>query len=108
MPPPFRRFKQLILQLWRNRVKPYLRAAWSDVRDWVRGERDPLVPPRYRLHAGWRGDSGRIADRWVRAAHDVGGLRPGDRVLDIGCGPGPIAAPLTRHAEDGPSEGSAI
>jgi SAM-dependent methyltransferase len=89
-----------------RRLRAYLVAAWSDARDWARGERDPLVPARYRLYAGvWRGDSGRIAARWVRVAQDVGGLAPDCRVLDIGCGPGRIAAPLTRHLEGGSYEG---
>jgi SAM-dependent methyltransferase len=46
-----------------------------------------------------------VAGRWVRAALDVGELAPDGRVLDIGCGPGRIAAPLTRHLESGSYEG---
>ena len=57
----------------------------------MRGKRDPLVPPRYRLYPGWSGDYGTVAGRWVLAAFDVGELTPGGRVLDIGCGPGRIA-----------------
>jgi SAM-dependent methyltransferase len=83
----------------------YARAFGSDVADWLQGRRDPLVPPRYRLYAGWRGDYGRVAGRWAYASRDLGQLAPSGRVLDIGCGPGRIAAHLARHLEDGSYEG---
>jgi SAM-dependent methyltransferase len=86
-------------------LRHFPRAALSDARDWVRGERDPLVPPRHHLYAGWRCDYGRVAGRWVLAAFDVGELTPDGHVLDIGCGPGRIAAPLTRRLEGGSYEG---
>jgi SAM-dependent methyltransferase len=41
----------------------------------------------------------------VLAAFDVGQLAPDGRVLDIGCGPGRIAAPLTRQLQGGSYEG---
>jgi SAM-dependent methyltransferase len=63
------------------------------------------VPPRYRLYPGWRGDQGKVAGRWVLAASDVGGLAANDRVLDIGCGPGRIAASLSRYVEGCSYEG---
>ena len=96
--PPF-------LRRWSNRARAYLVAVRSEARDWVRGKRDPLVPPRYRLYAGWRGNYGKVSGRWLLAALDVGELAPDGRVLDIGCGPGRIAARLTRHLESGSYEG---
>ena len=96
-----RRLKSL---RWRRALRT-VQAAWSDVRDWVRGERDPLVPPTYRRYPGWRGDFGKASGRWVLAAFDVGELAPDGRVLDIGCGPGRIAARLTRQLEGGSYEG---
>ena len=80
-------------------------ALRSDARDRVRGKRDPLVPPRYRLYPGWRGDYGGVSGRWLLAALNAGELAPDGRVLDIGCGPGRIAARLTRHLEGGSYEG---
>lgn len=99
MRPIFRRLRN---RSWR---RAYLAAAWSDARDWARRERDPLVPPRYRLYAGWRGDYGKVSGRWMLASLDVGELAPDGRVLDIGCGPGRIAARLTGHLEGGSYEG---
>lgn len=56
--------------------------------------RDPLVPPR-RL-AGMVGDSGFAAtgDEFLRHFVELAGLRPEERVLDIGCGVGRMARPL--------------
>jgi SAM-dependent methyltransferase len=87
------------------RRRAYFRVAgaWLDARDWARGERDPLVPPRYRLYPGWRG--GKVSGRWVFGAFALGKLAPDGRLLDIGCGPGRIAAHLTRKLEGGSYEG---
>lgn len=89
---------------WRRALRT-VQAAWSDIGDWVRGERDPLVPPTYRRYPGWRGDFGKASGRWVLAAFDAGELARDGRVLDIGCGPGRIAARLTRQLEGGSYEG---
>jgi SAM-dependent methyltransferase len=63
------------------------------------------VPPRYRLYPGWFGDYGKVSGRWLLAALDAGELAPGGRVLDIGCGPGRLAARLTRQLDGGSYEG---
>jgi SAM-dependent methyltransferase len=41
---------------------------------------------------------GRMQADWLR---DLGGLKPGDDVLEVGCGIGRIAAPLTQYLRDG-------
>jgi SAM-dependent methyltransferase len=46
-----------------------------------------------------------VSDRWLHAVLDAGELQPDDRVLDIGCGPGRIAARLTQHLQRGSYEG---
>jgi SAM-dependent methyltransferase len=90
---------------WRRAYRTVKAALW-DAWDWVRGKRDPLVPPRYRRYPGWRGAvTGMVSGRWVLAAFDAGELTPDGRVLDIGCGPGRIAAQLTRQLEAGSYEG---
>ena len=63
------------------------------------------MPPRYRLYAGWRGEADKVSARWSSAILDLGELGPDGRVLDIGCGPGRIAARLTRQLERGSYEG---
>lgn len=59
---------------------------------------DPLMPPDELMFVG--GDSGNfktVGERWCRTLVNVGGLKPHDRVLEVGCGVGRMAIPLTRH-----------
>jgi len=74
-----------------------LRLRALDVLDALGGRRDPLVPPR-RLR-GTVGDSDFVATGEEVAAllADATGLGPEDRVLDVGCGIGRVARPLTRR-----------
>jgi SAM-dependent methyltransferase len=73
-----------------------------DAADRVRGERDPLMPPR-RLLTGDYSDFERLGDEFLMLFRELGGLRPEDSVLDIGCGPGRMAVPLTRYLAAGGS-----
>lgn len=76
--------------------------AGLDVRDQVTGRRDPLVPPRrWGLPSPLPGVGAKILDHVLV---DAGGLRPDEQVLDIGCGPGLVAAHLTRYLD--PASGS--
>jgi SAM-dependent methyltransferase len=95
------------------RIRSRLRAArrrglrWTvraglDVRDRVTGRRDPLVAPRrWGLPSQLPGVGARLVDRVLV---DAGGLRPDERVLDLGCGSGRVAAHLTRYLD--PASGS--
>jgi SAM-dependent methyltransferase len=67
-----------------------------DTADGVRGRRDPLRPPR-RLLTGDYSDFERLGEEFLTLFTELGGLRPDHAVLDIGCGPGRMAVPLTRH-----------
>lgn len=58
--------------------------------------RDPLVPPRSRIFIGG-GDFKQTGNDFKKLFIDIGGLRPNDRVLDIGCGIGRMAGPLTSY-----------
>jgi SAM-dependent methyltransferase len=61
-----------------------------------------LRPGRVReLHLGGigAGEFAAIGEEMLRLAIDPGGLQPGDRVLDVGCGLGRIAAPLARYLD---------
>jgi cyclopropane fatty-acyl-phospholipid synthase-like methyltransferase len=56
--------------------------------------RQPLVPPRGLRYTG-AGDFVEIGNKFLKAAVTHCGLAPSSRVLDIGCGIGRIARPLT-------------
>lgn len=56
--------------------------------------RDPLIPPRWMIYIG-PGDFTAIGKEFLRHFIELGGLKPSDAVLDVGCGIGRMAIPLT-------------
>lgn len=65
----------------------------------------PLVPPSY-LYGPPRKSFEQVGNRYLRHSVELGGLRPDDRVLDVGSGVGRIAIPLTGYlSEKGGYEG---
>jgi len=58
--------------------------------------RDPMVPPRGIIFTG-SGDFLEVGRKYCRYFVDLGGLRPTHRVLDVGCGIGRMAVPLTAY-----------
>jgi ubiquinone/menaquinone biosynthesis C-methylase UbiE len=72
------------------------RAAYLplDVLDFVVGKRDPLIPPRGLWFVG----GGSFADnQFLPHFISLCDLQPSHRVLDVGCGIGKQAVPLTRY-----------
>src|SRR5262249_46340342 len=55
-----------------------------------------LVPPR-DLELSVGGEFRAVGDEFFAYFVDLGRLRPTDRVLDVGCGIGRMAVPLTRY-----------
>ena len=90
----------------RGRTKAAVREAVGvavDAVDWIAGRRCPLVPPaRLRVRVGCflsyirLSHYSAVADEFVQHLRALARLRPDSRVLDIGCGCGQIAVPLTR------------
>lgn len=90
-------------------LKPYvplslrvaLRQAYDRSRRSARRLRhafDPLMPPDSLMFVG--GDSGNfkpMGEKWTATLVQIGGLKPIDRVLEVGSGVGRMAIPLTRY-----------
>jgi SAM-dependent methyltransferase len=81
------------------------RAAWapSDLLRRLRGD-GGLVPPRGLSFVG-RSDFEQTGREFLGHFTELGGLQPTDRVLDVGCGIGRMAIPLTTYLEGGSYEG---
>lgn len=73
----------------------YVRGAATDLRRFLTGTRERGYPPM-RLRFVGMGDFVRVGEELANLLTTVGGLQPDDRVLDIGCGVGRVAIPLTR------------
>jgi len=68
-------------------------------------EQEELIPPPELNFVG-KGDFERVGEGILRQLIEPGGLKPDDNVLDVGCGIGRAAVPLTRFlSEKGRYEG---
>jgi len=68
------------------------------------GRRQDLVPPRWLNPIGdgdYASTGAEFLDYFIR----LGGLQPSHRVLDVGCGTGRMARPLTKYLTTGSYEG---
>lgn len=83
------------------RLRVLLRQAYERSRRTARRLRhgfDPLMPPDELMFVG--SDSSnfkQVGEKWRTTLVNVGGLKPHDRVLEVGCGIGRMAVPLTRY-----------
>jgi SAM-dependent methyltransferase len=93
-----------------------LRLLYYRVSDWVDfmafrplqvalGRRDRLTPPRRLIAAVGGGDFEKVGRELLALFVELGKLRPSDRILDVGCGSGRMAAALTRYVTTGAYEG---
>jgi SAM-dependent methyltransferase len=75
-----------------------------DCADLILGRRREMVPPRYLSFEG-DGDFEATGNEFFRYFVELGNLRPEDRVLEVGCGIGRMARPLTQYLTSGTYEG---
>jgi ubiquinone/menaquinone biosynthesis C-methylase UbiE len=66
----------------------------GDILDSITGKRPEGVPPRGKIFIG-PGDYVQLGEKFLGYFKDLGGLQPEHSVLDIGCGIGRMALPLT-------------
>jgi len=74
------------------RTKAYV----LDAADSLLGRRDAMTPPRSARFIG-SGEYTEIGKEFLGYFTTLGGLTPHSRVLDVGCGQGRMAVPLTRY-----------
>ena len=88
-----------------ERVRDSVRLRALDARDRVSRRADRFVPPR-RLGVAGRSDFVATGDELLTQLVELGGLQPEHAVLDVGCGAGRIARPLSGYlGADGSYDG---
>ncbi len=90
-----------------SEIKSILRYLYYfpiDTLDFLLGRRDELTPPR-RMNLAGDGDFKEKGREFFKYFVELGGLSPGDIILDAGCGIGRMAVPLTGYLTTGRYEG---
>jgi ubiquinone/menaquinone biosynthesis C-methylase UbiE len=70
-----------------------------DSYDCISGKRIDSVPPRGKIFIG-HGDYVKQGEKFLTYFRELAGLKPNHAVLDVGCGIGRMAVPLTRFLND--------
>lgn len=94
--------RSTIKNLVPRRLRPAARKVYylpADALDSLLGRRDPLVPPRGIANVGG-GDFREIGERHLRYFVSLADLKRSERILDVGCGIGRMAVPLTDYLEE--------
>lgn len=77
------------------------RLAILDAWDLLTFRRQPMTPSRVQVHAIGGGDFREVGEHLAQLLIAAAGLRPEERVLDVACGIGRVAVPLTRYLTTG-------
>jgi ubiquinone/menaquinone biosynthesis C-methylase UbiE len=90
--------KKLLARLVPDFLKSMLRQIYYYSIDIIDGEkgRDSMVPPKSMIFIG-DGDYEQIGQDFKKYFIDLADLQPNNRVLDVGCGSGRMAVPLTSY-----------
>ncbi len=78
-----------------------LRLIALDAFDLITGRRPPMTPSRLRIDAIGGGDFREIGNHLAELVIGPGELQPENRLLDVACGIGRLAVPLTRYLTTG-------
>jgi SAM-dependent methyltransferase len=70
-----------------------------DLYEGLSGQRDPMTPPRGMIFTG-SGDFIAQGEKMLEYFQSIGKLEPHHHVLDVGCGIGRIAIPLTSYLDE--------
>jgi ubiquinone/menaquinone biosynthesis C-methylase UbiE len=101
--------KRRIREHFPRSIKPIKRKAsyfLKDAVDSLLGRRDELTPPRSKIFVGNHDGYKRVGEEFLRYFIELGDLKPGEKVLDVGCGIGRMAVPLTKYLDkDGSYDG---
>ena len=90
-----------------RRIRPAARKIYFfpvDTLDLLLGRRDALTPSKGKIFHNPNAYK-RIGNKFFRHFLDLGDLKPDERVLEVGCGIGRMAVPLTRYLDGGEYEG---
>lgn len=89
----------LVTKLLPPALKALLKNTYQKTIDYgelLSGRRDILTPPRSKIFIG-AGDFKLVGQEFKRHFISIGGLKPHETVLDVGCGIGRMAVPLTDY-----------
>jgi ubiquinone/menaquinone biosynthesis C-methylase UbiE len=83
----------------RNSLGPFILWIYISL-SLVKDNKEKLLPPRRLAVLFGGGDFEKIGNDILQSLIKIGGLKPNERVLDVGCGIGRIAVPLTNYLKD--------